>query len=195
MFKGSEWTQSIAPTPLKVFKEGLKLESYLKWVEIIDRLSDRSGKIFSYLVYPLVGGVAYEVIARYFFNAPTEWAYDVTYMLYGAIFMLGAAYTLRNKGHIRTDVLYGKWSPQRQGKIDAILYLTLFFPGMILYLIAGIDYAAHSWITHEKAANSPWMPIIYPFKTVIPLTAAMLIIQGVSEFIKSVYAWKKGEWK
>jgi TRAP-type mannitol/chloroaromatic compound transport system permease small subunit len=66
---------------------------------------------------------------------------------------------------------------------------------MILYLIAGIDYAAHSWITHEKAANSPWMPIIYPFKAVIPLTAAMLLIQGVSEFIKSVYAWKKGEWK
>jgi TRAP-type mannitol/chloroaromatic compound transport system permease small subunit len=116
-------------------------------------------------------------------------------MLYGAIFMLGAAYTLLKKGHIRTDVLYGNWSPQKQGRIDAILYLVLFFPGMILYLIAGIDYAAHSWITNEKAANSPWMPIIYPFKTVIPLTAAMLIIQGVSEFIKSVYAWKKGEWK
>ena len=171
------------------------MESYLKWVEKIDRLSDWGGRTISYLIYPLVGGVAYEVIARYFLNAPTEWAYDVTYMLYGTIFMLGAAYTLLKKGHIRTDLLYGKWSPQKQGKIDAILYLVLFFPAMILYLIAGIDYAAHSWITHERAANSPWMPIIYPFKAVIPLTAAMLIIQGVSEFIKSVYAWKKGEWK
>lgn len=171
------------------------MESYLKWIDKIDRVSDWSGKLLSYLVYPLVGCVAYEVIARYFFNAPTEWAYDITYMFYGAIFMLGAAYTLLKKGHIRTDVLYGKWSPQKQGKIDAILYLFLFFPGMVLYLIAGIDYAAHSWMTHEKAANSPWMPIIYPFKTVIPLTAAMLLIQGVSEFIKSVYAWKKGEWK
>jgi len=171
------------------------LESYLKWAEKIDRLSDWSGKVISYLVYPLVGGVAYEVVARYFFRAPTEWAFDVTYMLYGSIFMLGTAYTLLKKGHIRTDLFYNKWSPQKQGKIDAIMYLVLFFPGMIFYLIAGIDYTAHSWITHERAANSPWMPIIYPFKAVIPLTAAMLLIQGFSEFIKSVYAWKKGEWK
>jgi len=170
------------------------LESYFKYVRAIDRISDWSGRIVSYLVYPLVGGGAYEVIARYLFHAPTEWAYDVTYMLYGSIFMLGAAYTLLTKGHIRTDFFYSKWSPQKQGKIDAIMYLVLFFPGIIFYLIAGIDYAANSWSTHERA-NSPWMPIIYPFKTVIPLTALMLLIQGVSEFIKSISAWKKGEWK
>jgi len=171
------------------------LESYLRWVEKIDKLADWSGRIVSYLVYPLVGGVAYEVISRYVFNAPTEWAFDVTYMLYGTIFMLGAAYTLQKKGHIRTDVFYGKWSPRKQGKIDALAYIILFFPGMIFYLWAGLDYAAQSWTTHEKAGNSPWMPIIYPFKTVIPLTALMLLIQGVSELLKSIYAWKKGEWK
>lgn len=171
------------------------MESYLKYVRMIDQISNWSGRVVSFLVYPLVGGMAYEVLARYLFHAPTEWAYDITYMLYGSIFMLGAAYTLLQKGHIRTDLFYGKWSPRKQGKIDALLYLFLFFPGMILYLIAGIDYAAHSWITHERAGNSPWMPIIYPFKAVIPITAAMLIIQGISEFMKSVYAWKKGEWK
>jgi TRAP-type mannitol/chloroaromatic compound transport system permease small subunit len=175
--------------------EGDSLEGYLKYVRAIDKVSDWSGRIVSYLVYPLVGGVAYEVIARYAFNAPTEWAYDMTYMLYGTIFMLGAAYTLLKKGHIRTDMLYGRWSPRRQGKIDAVMYLVLFFPGMILYLWAGFDYAAHSWATNEKASMSPWMPIIYPFKTVIPVTAAMLLIQGVSEFLKSVHAWKRGEWK
>lgn len=171
------------------------MESYLKYVRMIDQISNWSGRVVSFLVYPLVGGMAYEVLARYLFHAPTEWAYDITYMLYGSIFMLGAAYTLLQKGHIRTDLFYGKWSPRKQGKIDALLYLFLFFPGMIFYLIAGIDYAAHSWITHERAGNSPWMPIIYPFKAVIPITAAMLIIQGISEFMKSVYAWKKGEWK
>lgn len=171
------------------------MESYFKVVRRIDTLSDWSGRIISYLVYPLVGGVAYEVFARYLFHAPTVWAYDATYMLYGTIFMLGTAYTLLHKGHIRTDLFYNKWSARKQGMIDAIMYLLLFFPGMIFYLIAGLDYAAHSWITNEKAGNSPWMPIIYPFKTVIPVTAALLIIQGVSEFIKSVYAWKKGEWK
>lgn len=171
------------------------MERYLRIVEKIDKLSDWSGRIISYLVYPLVGGVAYEVIARYLFNAPTVWAYDMTYMLYGSIFMLGAAYTLLKKGHIRTDMLYNNWSPRRQAKIDAIMYLILFFPGMILYFWASLDYAVHSWVTNEKAGNSPWMPIVYPFKTVIPVTAVMLIIQGVSEFLKSVNAWKKGEWK
>lgn len=171
------------------------MESYFKIVRVIDKMSDWSGRIVSYLVYPMVGALFYEVFARYLFHAPTEWAYDVTYMLYGTIFMLGAAYTQLNKGHIRTDMLYGKWSPKIQGKIDAVMYLVLFFPGMIFFLIAGIDYASHAWITQERATLSPWRPVVYPFKTVIPITAAMLLIQGVSEFIKSVYAWKRGEWK
>jgi TRAP-type mannitol/chloroaromatic compound transport system permease small subunit len=159
---------------------------------MIDRFADRLGRVISYLVYPLAMGVAYEVFARYLFRAPTVWAYDMTYMLYGTIFMLGASYTLLNKGHIRTDFFYDGWKTERKGKVDAILYLVLFFPGMVLYLMAGVDYASHSWATHEKAGTSPWMPIIYPFKTVIPVTAALLIIQGAAEFVKSLYAWKKG---
>jgi len=79
---------------------------------------------------------------------------------------LGASYTLLKKGHIRTDLLYNNWKPQETGKVDAILYLVCFFPGMIFYLISGIDYAAHSWATNEKSSNSPWMPIIYPFRRV-----------------------------
>lgn len=171
------------------------MESYFKIVRVIDRISYWSGRVISYLVYPMVGGLVYEVFARYLFRAPTDWAYDVTYMLYGTIFMLGAAYTLLNKGHIRTDLFYSKFPARRQGMIDAIMYLVLFFPGMIFFLVAGIDYAAHSWVTQERTTLSPWRPIIYPFKTVIPLTALMLMIQGVSEFIKSIYAAKMGEWK
>lgn len=171
------------------------MESYFKIVRVIDRISYWSGRVISYLVYPMVGGLVYEVFARYLFRAPTDWAYDVTYMLYGTIFMLGAAYTLLNKGHIRTDLFYSKFPARRQGMIDAIMYLVLFFPGMIFFLFAGIDYAAHSWVTQERTTLSPWRPIIYPFKTVIPLTALMLMIQGVSEFIKSIYAAKMGEWK
>ena len=171
------------------------MDSYFKVVHAIDKMSHWSGQIVSYLIYPMVGGLIYEVFARYLFHAPTDWAYDMTYMLYGTIFMLGAGYTLLNKGHIRTDMFYSKWPPQKQGKIDAIMYLTLFFPGMVFFLIAGIDYAAHSWITYERTTLSPWRPVIYPFKTVIPVTALLLLIQGVSEFFKSVHAWKRGEWK
>lgn len=166
-----------------------------KLINKIDKFSDWSGRIFSYLIYPLIFGVAYEVFARYLFRAPTVWAYDVTYMLYGSLFMLGTNYTLLKKGHIRTDLFYNKWPPPKQAKIDFFMYLFLFFPGMIFYLISGIDYAANSWATNEKASVSPWMPIIYPFKTIIPISAALLLIQGFSEFLKCINAWKKGDWK
>ena len=89
-----------------------------KIIQTIDKISDWSGRIVSYLIYPMVGSLAYEVFARYLFHAPTDWAYDVTYMFYGTIFMLGASYTLLNKGHIRTDMFYGRWKPQTQGKIE-----------------------------------------------------------------------------
>ncbi len=171
------------------------MESYIKIAQAIDKIAHWSGRIVSYLIYPMVGALAYEVFARYLFHAPTVWAYDMSYMFYGAIFMLGASYTLLNKGHIRTDMLYGRWPAKRQGKIDTVMYLALFFPGMIFFLIAGIDYAAYSWSIQERAMMSPWRPIIYPFKTVIPLTALMLLIQGISELLKSLYAWKKGEWR
>lgn len=171
------------------------MESYFKYIRLIEKISEWSGKAVSYLVYLLMGALTYEVFARYLFNAPTFWAFDLSYMLYGTIFMLGAAYTLLKKRHIRTDIFYGKWSARRQGMIDALMYLFLFFPGMIFYFIAGWDYAALSWSVEERAQFSPWMPIIYPFKTVIPLTGALLLLQGGCEFIKSVYAWKKGEWK
>ena len=171
------------------------MDSYVNITQAIDKIALWSGRIVSYLIYPMVGLLAYEVFARYLFNAPTEWAYDMTYLFYGTIFMLGASYTLLNKGHIRTDMLYGRWPAKRQGKIDTIMYVVLFFPGMIFFLIAGIEYAAYSISIQERAIMSPWRPYIYPFKTVIPLTALMLLIQGISELLKSLYAWKKGEWR
>ncbi|MBS3906001.1 MAG: TRAP transporter small permease subunit [Syntrophaceae bacterium] len=170
------------------------MEKTFRIIRVIDALSDWSGRMTSWLVFPLVGGLGYEVFARYCFKAPTIWAYDVTYMLYGGVFMLGAAYTLYKKGHIRTDMLYHKFPVRWQGIVDASMYLFFFFPGMLLFLIIGGDYAYESWVMKERASISPWRPPIYPFKTVIPLTALLLLIQGASEFIKSLYAARKGEW-
>jgi len=166
----------------------------VKVIRQIDWFAEWSGRIIAFLCFPMIVALTYEVFARYMFKAPTEWAYDVTYMLYGAIFMLAAAFTLLKKGHIRTDLFYSKWTPRTQGRVDTIMYLLLYFPGVILFLVAGWDYAAHSWTTGETAALSPWRPIIYPFKTVIPVTAFLLLVQGVSELLKSVYAAKRGEW-
>jgi TRAP-type mannitol/chloroaromatic compound transport system permease small subunit len=136
--------------------------------------------------------VTWEVVARHFFRAPTMWAFDVTYMMYGTHFMLGTAYTLMKIGHVRTDMLYQNWSVRRQSWIDAIGYLGFFFPAMALFLYYGGQEAAHAWSIGETSDASPWRPIVYPFKTVIPLTALLLIVQGLGEFMKSVYGIRTG---
>ena len=137
-------------------------------VSAIDQVAIWSGLLFCWLAVPLVLGLTYEVFARYLFHAPTIWAYDVTYMLYGSHFMLGAAYTLYKGGHIRTDIFYQNWSVQTRGMIDATLYLFLFFPGIALFFWMGLQEALHSWDIREVSDASPWRPIIYPFKAVIP---------------------------
>lgn len=142
----------------------------------------------------MVAGLTYEVIARYLFNAPTLWAFDVTYMLYGSHFMLGAAYCLYTKGHIRTDLLYLGWSARTQGALDASLYILFFFPGMIFFFLSGWEEALLSWQIQETSDASPWRPPLYPFKTVIPLAALLLLMQGVSEFLKSAIAAWTGRW-
>jgi TRAP-type mannitol/chloroaromatic compound transport system permease small subunit len=163
-------------------------------VRVIDTvIGDWSGRLFAWLILPLVGTLVYEVFARYLFGAPTIWAYDTTYMLYGAHFMLGAAYTLAKGGHIRTDFFFSNWSLRTQGWIDAVGYLVFFFPGMAFFFWASWEEALFSWQIGEKSSASPWQPAMYPFKTVIPVTAAMLLIQGVSEFIKSAWQARHGE--
>jgi len=163
-----------------------------KTVHVIDTFSEWSGKAVAWLILPLVFGLTYEGIARYLFNAPTLWAFDLSYMLYGALFMLGAHYTLLKGAHIRTDMLYQNWSPRTQGTIDAVCYLFLFFPAMVFLLWMGGQEAWHAWDIGERSDQSPWRPILYPFKAVIPVTALMLLVQGVSEFLKSVYAVRTG---
>ena len=161
-------------------------------INAIDKIADWSGRIVAWLIVPMTLAVTYEVVARHFFRAPTIWAFDVTYMLYGTHFMLGTAYTLMRIGHVRTDMLYHNWSIRRQNLIDAIGYLFFFFPAMAFVLYFGWQEAAHSWAIGETSDASPWRPIVYPFKTVIPLTALLLIVQGVAEFLKSLYAIRTG---
>jgi TRAP-type mannitol/chloroaromatic compound transport system permease small subunit len=161
-------------------------------VSAIDQIAIWSGLLFCWLAVPLVLGLTYEVFARYLFHAPTIWAYDVTYMLYGSHFMLGAAYTLYKGGHIRTDMFYQNWSVRTRGVIDATLYLLLFFPGIALFFWMGLQEALHAWDIREVSDASPWRPILYPFKAVIPLSLLLLMIQGVSEFLKSAYAARTG---
>jgi TRAP-type mannitol/chloroaromatic compound transport system permease small subunit len=161
-------------------------------VETIDRIADWSGRVTAWLIIPMTVAVTWEVVARHFFSAPTIWAFDVTYMLYGTHFMLGTAYTLMRIGHVRTDMLYQNWSIRRQNWIDSIGYIFFFFPAMAFLLYYGFQESSHSWSIGETSDASPWRPIVYPFKTGIPVTALLLIIQGFGEVLKSVYAIRTG---
>ena len=163
-------------------------------IKTLDEISIWSGKFFAWLIIPMVLCLVYEVFARYLFNAPTLWAYDMTYMLYGSHFMLGAAFTLAMQGHIRTDFFYRIWSVRWQGVVDSILYIFFFFPALALWFYAGLDFAATSWERGEVGISSPWKPIIYPFKAVMPITCILLSLQGVAELAKSLYAARNNQW-
>ncbi len=165
-----------------------------KWIDGLDKVGVWSGKLFAWLIIPMVCALVYEVVVRYFFQAPTMWAYDVTFMLYGAHFMLGAAFTLQKGAHIRTDFFYRLWSERTQAVVDLSIYLICYFPGVGFFLYVSAGYALKSWEQSERIVTSPWLPIVYPFKTVIPLTAALLLVQGVSEVLKCIEAIKRGRW-
>ena len=161
----------------------------IRAVRIIDKFTDVTGTWIAWLNVPLVLAVAYEVISRYAFNAPTIWSFDVTYMLYGTIFMLGAAYALHKGAHIRTDFFFEKWSIRTKGVIDSIAYIVFFFPSIFVFLLVSGAEGWYSFEIGETSEQTPWRPILWPFKWVVPLACLLLLIQGVSETIKSVYAW------
>ena len=152
--------------------------------QALDAITRVVGRVTAWLIIPMVGSLVYEVFARYVFDAPTVWAYDMTYMLYGTFFMLGSAWTLQRGGHIRTDTFYAEWSPRRKAIVDAACYLLFYLPAMVVFLKLGAEYFWKSYQQNERIVTSPWLPIVWPFKFVMPATAALLIIQGVSELIK-----------
>jgi len=156
--------------------------------KIIDRFTDAIGLAVAWLNMPLVLCVGYEVILRYFFNRPTIWVFDVTYMLYGTIFMAGAAYALHKGAHIRTDFFFESWSTRTKGVIDSVAYIALFFPSLTAFLIVSGGEGWYAFLINETSEQTPWRPILWPFKLVVPLACLLLLIQGVSEAIKSLHA-------
>ncbi len=165
---------------------------HIRVVRAIDRFTDFTGTLVAWLNIPLVLVVAYEVVSRYAFDSPTAWSFDLTYMLYGTIFMLGAAYALHKGAHIRTDFFFEKWSIRTQGMIDSIAYIVFFFPSLALFLWVSGGEGWYSFQIGETSEQTPWRPILWPYKTVVPATCLLLMIQGVSETIKSVYAARTG---
>ena len=170
-------------------------------IKSIDTLNDWVGKIVCLLVVPIIFAMVYEVFARKFFIAPTLWAFDISRMLYGMSFMLGAGYALMRGLHIRADFLYRGWSEKTQGRLDLILYIFLFMPGMILLASAAYNYLDRSmggifnpsgiW---ETTADSTWAPYVWPVKGSLFVGVVLLVLQGISEICKAWYAATRGKW-
>jgi TRAP-type mannitol/chloroaromatic compound transport system permease small subunit len=161
-------------------------------IRTIDAFTDWTGTVISWLAVPLVGAVTYEVVARYLFRAPTTWSFDVTYMLYGTLFMLGAAYALHKGAHIRTDFFWEHFSVRKKGLIDSVAYIVFFFPSLAMLLFISLHEANYAWTINETSDQTPWRPLLWPFKAVIPLACLLLLIQGVSELLKSLYMARTG---
>tara|TARA_E500000331_G_C17178332_1_gene679393 strand:- start:299 stop:916 length:618 start_codon:yes stop_codon:yes gene_type:complete len=160
----------------------------------IDKFNLLIGKIVSWIIVPLFLAMVYEVIARKFFLAPTMWAYDMSRFMYGGMFMLGAAYALSRGVHIRADFLYRNFKIKNQGLVDFWLYLIFYFPGLIFFLYMTTGFVLESIQRQEKGMDTAWMPLLWPIKACLWFGIVFLLIQGVSELLKSYYAMKKGKW-
>jgi TRAP-type mannitol/chloroaromatic compound transport system permease small subunit len=160
----------------------------------IDRISTFVGQTFSWLIVSLTFLITYEVFSRYALDAPHAYAFDAMLMMYGTLFMMAGAYTLSKNGHVRGDVLYGFFPPRLQAGLDLTLYIVFFLPGVTALCWAGYTYAADSWAILEHSSITTEGPPIYPFKTVIPVAGAFLLVQGIVEIIRCVLCLKQGQW-
>lgn len=161
---------------------------------MIDRISAWSGKLFAWTVVILTLLVCFDVTMRYIFNKPNQWVFDVAYILYGLLFMMAGAYTLSRNGHVRADMMYRTMQPRTQAWFDLVLYVLFFIPGIAALVYAGIEFAQASLAMKEvSSVTSSGVPI-YPYKMVIPIAGALLLLQGVAEIIRCVVCIRSGEW-
>ncbi len=165
-----------------------------KLLLLVDKISTWVGHAFSFLIVALTLLVTWEVFSRYALDNPHAWAFDAMNMLYGTLFMMAGAYTLAKNGHVRGDVLYGFFRPRTQASWDLVLYIVFFIPGVIALTYAGYFYAAESWAINEHSNVTADGPPIYPFKTVIPVAGAFLLVQGIVEIIRCVICIRQGAW-
>ena len=169
----------------------MKIQNFLLTA---DHISTWTGKATAWLIIVLMSAVCIEVFKRYILNAPTAWIFDASNMLYGTLFMLAGAYTLAQNGHVRGDFLYSSMRPRTQATLDLILYVVFFLPGIAALIYAGYYFAEQSWRINEHSSVTADGPPVYPFKTIIPIAGALVMLQGVAEIVRCVECLRTGQW-
>jgi len=165
-----------------------------RFVCTVDKLNLWVGHSFAWTILILTFGGAYEVFVRYLLRAPTTWAFDMSYMMYGALFLMAGAYTLSRNGHVRGDVIYRLWPPRVQATVDLVLYLLFLVPGCAALLYSGWNFAARSWRQWEVSIYSPAGMPVYPMKTLIPIAGFLLVLQGTAEICRCLLCLRDGRW-
>lgn len=164
------------------------------YVTFADKVSSWTGRAFAWCILLMTFGVAYEVFVRYLLRAPTTWAFDISYMMYGTLFMMAGAYALSRDSHVRADVFYRLWPPRVQAGIELVLYFFFFFPGILALIFAGWKYAARSIRFEEVSVMSPAGVPIFQFKAIIVAAGVLLFIQGLAQVFRCVLTLRRGEW-
>ncbi len=165
-----------------------------RFLHTIDAISTWMGKAAAWLIIGLTGMICVEVFKRYVLNTPTAWIFDANNMLYGTLFMMAGAYALAQNSHVRGDFLYGSMRPRTQAALDLLLYIAFFLPGIMALLYAGYHYAEISWRIREHSSVMAEGPPIYPFKTVIPIAGALILMQGFAEIVRCIVCLRTGAW-
>jgi TRAP-type mannitol/chloroaromatic compound transport system permease small subunit len=160
----------------------------------VDHLSKTVGHAFAWCLAILTLGTTYEVVVRYAFNAPTSWAFDFSYLMYGAMFYMAGAYTLSRGGHVRADMFYRLWRPRTQAMVELVLYVIFFFPGVLALVVAGWGYGFESMRIREVSVNSPIGVPIWPLKMLIPFGAGLLALQGLAEVLRCIQCIRDNQW-
>ena len=165
-----------------------------RFLFFVDHISTWTGKAFGWMILILTLTVSYDVLTRKFLSQRNQWAFDTSYMLYGALFMMAGAYTLARNAHVRGDIFYRNWPVKVQAAVDLLLYFVFFLPGIISLVYAGWGFAEFAYQMNERSPVTPDGPLVWPFKFVIPVAGAFLLLQGFVEMIRATQALSTGVW-
>lgn len=164
------------------------------FIRNVDAFSKAIGHCFGWTVLVLTAGTCYEVFMRYVLNDPTSWAFDMSYMFYGALFLMSGAYALAADAHVRGDFIYRKWKPENQAKVDLVLYFIFYFPGVLALVFSGWSYGMESMRISEVSVNSPVGVPVWPLKMIIPLAGLTLLLQGAAEVCRCLVTIRDKKW-
>lgn len=164
------------------------------WIRVIDVFSKKIGHAFSWCVLVLTASTCFEVFMRYVLNNPTAWAFDMSYMLYGALFIMSGAYALSRGSHVRGDFIYRKWQPRTQARVDLVLYFFFYFPGILAMVFTGAAYSFEATRIQEASVNSPAGVPVWPLKLMIFAAGLTLLAAGMAEVLRCLVCIRDGKW-